>query len=182
MLIHPRTKPRIPWANERGSTRELAQGESRAWRVSIADIGRPAPFSALPGTDRILVVAAGEALLRIDGEESRLTVGESVAFPGEAEVSAVSLGDTALFLNLMMVRGQAEFDSRSLPPADEFAVPDRHDDVIVLLARGITSDGIEVEPGTLLMRATPGTPGAESSSTPVRLREPVRAHRFTRRR
>src|SRR5665811_1616202 len=60
--------PVIPWRNGGGVTREVvASGASVAsggsggsdprdfdWRISIADVSRPGPFSAFPGVDRVI--------------------------------------------------------------------------------------------------------------------------------
>ncbi|HEU4539125.1 MAG TPA: HutD family protein, partial [Polyangiaceae bacterium] len=60
--------PAQPWKNGGGTTREIAAmppdaGTSGfAWRVSVAEIARPGPFSAFPGVDRQIVLLAGEGV------------------------------------------------------------------------------------------------------------------------
>ena len=55
------------------------------------------------------MVADGEVLLRVDGDERRLVAGEAREFRGESEASAVAVGHPAQVVNLMVVRGSAEF-------------------------------------------------------------------------
>ena len=58
--------PPVPWKNGGGSTRELACWppgagmDSFAWRVSVATIARPGPFSAFPGVDRQIMLLEDE--------------------------------------------------------------------------------------------------------------------------
>lgn len=59
VIIDPEGKPRTLWANGRGTTRELARDPRGAWRLSVADLRDAAPFSALPGTDRLFIVLTG---------------------------------------------------------------------------------------------------------------------------
>src|SRR3546814_2561804 len=66
------------WRNVLGWTREIHAhrpdpGSDWAWRLSIAEIERDAPFSAFPGVDRELVLLHGNGLrLRFDDGESHL--------------------------------------------------------------------------------------------------------------
>ena len=51
----------VPWRNGGGVTREiLASGGSGSdgfdWRISIADVSEPGPFSAFPGFDRVITL------------------------------------------------------------------------------------------------------------------------------
>lgn len=183
LLIRPSASTRSAWANGRGYTRELTHDASRSWRLSIADIGREAPFSTLPGIDRTLVVAAGEVLLRVDGREHRLVTGEAVAFRGESDASAVAFGDTAHVVNLMSVRGAAEFDGHGARRAREVALPQTEDEIVLVLSHSLTLDGIPVEPGTVLVTASSDTTGAEHhpAAPSLHFPEPVIFYRLTRR-
>ncbi|WP_344566156.1 HutD/Ves family protein [Streptomyces axinellae] len=55
-------RPRMPWKNGSGSTREVAAqpvGSRLAdfdWRVSVADVGGDGPFSPFPGVDRVITL------------------------------------------------------------------------------------------------------------------------------
>lgn len=102
---------RTRWANGAGWTREIhaepaADGEGWDWRVSIAEVSEPSPFSAFPGVDRELVLLAG-AGLRLDFDD-----GESVdlrpphgrhRFAGERALTGIPDGPTQDF-NLMWRR------------------------------------------------------------------------------
>lgn len=78
--------PDVPWRNGLGTTREVHRDDR--WRLSIAAITGPGPFSAFPGVDRTFVVARGELTLTIAGRAHRLRAGDLLRFPGEAAVSA----------------------------------------------------------------------------------------------
>ena len=57
----------LPWKNGRGTTTELAlwppdsnfEGGEFDWRLSIAPVDEPGPFSSFPGVERILTVTQG---------------------------------------------------------------------------------------------------------------------------
>src|SRR3546814_1791648 len=62
------------WRNGLGWTREIHAhrpdpGSDWAWRLSIAEIERDAPFSAFPGVDRELVLLHGNGLRLRRSEE-----------------------------------------------------------------------------------------------------------------
>lgn len=105
-------QPVVPWRNGGGTTREVAiepVGGGTAnfrWRVSIARIETDGPFSVFPGVDRTLWLLEGGGMeLAIDGVPTHLTEQfASVAFPGEAILSARLLAGPTLDLNLMVDR------------------------------------------------------------------------------
>lgn len=102
-----------PWRNGGGSTAVIATGRhgSRAggdrvdwdWRLSLATIDRPGPFSRLPAVARHLaLVTGGPLLLRIAGREQPLSrSGAAVRFRGGDPVEALPGGLPAQVLNLM---------------------------------------------------------------------------------
>ncbi|MEY3358218.1 MAG: hypothetical protein RIR87_1277 [Actinomycetota bacterium] len=60
----------MPWANGRGTSYEVSRGGGEVWdwRVAIAPVVEPGPFSTLAGVDRHLVVLDEAPLaLTIDG-------------------------------------------------------------------------------------------------------------------
>jgi environmental stress-induced protein Ves len=66
----------MPWKNGLGVTREVARypesGEYE-WRISLATIRQPGPFSTFPGYLRnISVLEGGGMYLTIDGQRSAL--------------------------------------------------------------------------------------------------------------
>lgn len=94
------------WANGQGWTRELARspGTEWSWRLSLAESQGAAGFSALPGTERLLVLARGErlALDFEDGEDTVLDrVGAFARFSGARPVSGVPDAGGTEQLNLM---------------------------------------------------------------------------------
>ena len=179
-FIHPSTVPRTAWANGHGHTRELLRDASGSWRLSVAEIGERAPFSALPGRDRLLVVADGEVLLGVDGDERRLVAGEAREFPGESGASAVAVGQTAHVVNLMVMREAAEFRGSGPHRVREIEAPRGEDEIILLLWRGLTLDGQAVEPGTTLVGAWPAAGSHDDGPSPLlRFPEPVPVYRLT---
>ncbi|OKK08413.1 HutD-family protein [Streptomyces sp. CB03234] len=102
----------VPWKNGGGVTREIAAWPEGSgvdgfdWRVSLADVGADGPFSAFPGTERILTV--------VDGTGMGLTVArrhllaERYAprpFPGEVATHGRLLAGPVVNLNVMHRRG-----------------------------------------------------------------------------
>ncbi len=99
----------MPWANGRGSTKEIVThpiGDAWVWRLSLADVNEDGPFSMLPDTDRSLVVAAGKGMrLETDGCDAReVRTFESVSFAGDLPTRAVLLDGPVRDLNLMARR------------------------------------------------------------------------------
>jgi environmental stress-induced protein Ves len=115
----------MPWRNGRGSTTELlvspagASLETFDFRLSMAQLDGPAPFSAFPGIDRLLLMLEGRVRLEIEGTPSICCEPEqdAVRFGGEQAVTATPLGSepTATDLNLMIRRGRYRGALRQLP-------------------------------------------------------------------
>lgn len=87
----------VPWKNGRGVTRELAVWPPGAadgafdWRLSIAAVDEPGPFSEFPGVERILTVLRGAALVLTHEDaapRARLRRLEPYRFSGEWPTSA----------------------------------------------------------------------------------------------
>ncbi|WP_181435136.1 HutD family protein [Curtobacterium sp. MCBD17_019] len=100
-----------PWANGGGVTWELARGPSASprwdWRISIAAVEAPGPFSTLPGVDRTLVCLGPEPLaLTVADAVQIVPPFGSVTFTGEEAVAATSTTATR-DLNVMTRRGRA---------------------------------------------------------------------------
>lgn len=110
----------MPWKNGGGSTTELyvqppgAALDAFDWRLSLATIASPGPFSSFPGIDRslALVDGAGVELTIQTGEEQRLQClrggGEDycVQFAGEAQVAAQLLDGPTTDFNVMTRRSR----------------------------------------------------------------------------
>lgn len=102
-----------PWKNGGGSTTEIAIDPPGAsilefdWRISMATIAHDGPFSFFPGVDRTIALLDGAGVtLDIDGSRHALTESEaqSLAFPGEAAVSAFLHDGVSVDLNIMTRR------------------------------------------------------------------------------
>lgn len=105
----------MPWRNGGGITHEIAalpSGDGFAWRISLATIAEPGPFSTFPGCDRYLSLVEGRALqLALDGQDlATLGPGEAVWFAGEAAVGAALPAGSCRVLNLMLDRKLARAD------------------------------------------------------------------------
>lgn len=121
----------MPWANRLGSTLELAVSPPGAtiaamsWRISIATVTAPGPFSSLPGVDRVLLMLDDvDAVLRIDGRDARLRRFDQVAFSGDSDVALVSVSGPAHDLNLMTRRSSWLGRMRALDLADGVGATD----------------------------------------------------------
>jgi uncharacterized protein len=108
-----------PWKNGGGVTREIAAYPHGAgfdtfiWRVSLADVARPGPFSSFAGIDRTLVLLSGAGML-LDEAQGRTHALERpydiARFAGEAAVDARLIDGATRDFNLMIRRGAATGD------------------------------------------------------------------------
>lgn len=113
-LLTPADHRRVPWKNGGGVTTELAvepTSDGRfVWRVSIADVVEPGPFSAFPGYDRLIAVVEGDGMrLSVDGASpvERHRLDPAFAFPGEATVWCEPTAGPIRDVNLMLDRASA---------------------------------------------------------------------------
>jgi environmental stress-induced protein Ves len=105
--------PPTPWANGRGTTREMLRHCSSdgalICRVAVADVVAPGPFSLLPGVDRTLVLIAGKGFdLRCGERLITVRALEPVSFSGDEPFEAESVAGPSRDLNVMSGRGIAE--------------------------------------------------------------------------
>lgn len=114
----------VPWKNGGGLTREILKVPSGAtafdWRLSLASITAPGPFSAFDGYDRTLVLVRGDGVELDFGPRGRSTLrapGESIDFDGAWPAHCTLLGDPSTDLNLIVSRARAEAQTRILRPA-----------------------------------------------------------------
>jgi environmental stress-induced protein Ves len=105
-----------PWKNGGGVTREIAVFPAQAgfdtflWRVSVADVDAPGPFSRFAGIDRTLVLLAGGGMrLAVEhGMSLSLDAPLAVArFAGETAIDAELIDGPTRDFNLMVRRGKA---------------------------------------------------------------------------
>jgi environmental stress-induced protein Ves len=120
-VLHHDDYAQSRWKNGLGVTRtvdiapEGADFDTFAWRVSMANVGEPTPFSPLPGVDRWLMPIAGSGFeLTINGASYRPARGEVVHFSGDDEAAGGASGSGSRDLNLMVRRPHAAADLRTL--------------------------------------------------------------------
>jgi len=100
-----------PWRNGGGLTREVAAGSGAGgdfgWRVSLAEVEEPGPFSVFPEVDRtIVLLSAAGMVLQIEGDQRELVRWEPFRFPGEAATEAFLAAGPTADLNVMVRRGR----------------------------------------------------------------------------
>jgi hypothetical protein len=129
----------VPWRNGGGITREVVSaGGSGAqgfdWRISIADVNEPGPFSTFPGVERTITVVGGEGMdLVIDGVQHLLGLHEPLSFDGASRAWGSPLAGPVRDLNVMTSndRLSATVAIRDLSETRPIAVDGRQ--VLVLL-------------------------------------------------
>jgi environmental stress-induced protein Ves len=134
-----------PWKNGGGSTTEIAIAPQGAtfddfdWRISLATISQSGPFSTFAGIDRTLTLVSGPGVVLDVGNERQVALSErepTVAFPGEAQVTAtVSSGSTTDF-NVMTRRAVCRHQLERRDVRDFSTLERRSDITIVFLAEG----------------------------------------------
>jgi uncharacterized protein len=118
-IVSPERVPPQPWRNGGGVTRELfAWPSTLDWqvRVSVADIERDGPFSALPDVERwFAVVQGGGVALRFGGRREALgTDSGPLRFRGSEPPRCELLGGATRALNLMVRRRAGRASMRRL--------------------------------------------------------------------
>lgn len=99
-----------PWPNSCGVTRDVFRQTNAAggidWLVSIADLAEDAPFSHLPGIDRIFTLVSGDPVdLTLDADppmRCRLLVPS--CFPGDRPTRCTLRGGPGRALNVFVDR------------------------------------------------------------------------------
>ncbi|MBV8978013.1 MAG: HutD family protein [Alphaproteobacteria bacterium] len=105
----------VPWKNGGGTTREIAvfpPGSDFAtflWRLSIAEVTQPGPFSHFENIDRHFAVLAGRVRLVFPhGTQDCDAHSEPIVFAGETPCHATPLDGPVTDLNLMLRRGRVQ--------------------------------------------------------------------------
>ncbi|VTU13908.1 HutD/Ves family protein [Variovorax sp. RA8] len=132
-----------PWKNGGGTTQEIACWPPGAglsdfgWRVSIATIAAPGPFSVFAGIDRSIMLLEGEGvrLQSCDGRvDHRLDLPHRpFAFAGDVEIDCTLQGGASSDFNVMTRRGQWRAELQVLDGAARIA-PASHG--VLLALRG----------------------------------------------
>jgi environmental stress-induced protein Ves len=104
---------RMPWKNGAGETIEMlvsppgASFDSFDWRLSMAHVGAPGPFSLFPDVDRTLSVIAGAGLVLRLADQAPVTLDRHAtpfAFPGDIAVDSTLVDGPVDDLNVMTRR------------------------------------------------------------------------------
>lgn len=141
--------PLVPWRNGGGVTREIvASGGSGPdgfdWRISIADVSEPGPFSAFPGFDRVITLVEGGRMdLWVDGVAHVLGLHESLSFDGASQTSCSLPAGPTRDLNVMTRadRHSAVVSVRDLSETRPTAVSES--EVLVLLTGSAVVSGAD---------------------------------------
>lgn len=115
---------RMPWKNGAGETIEVVVSPASAglddfeWRISMASVPTPGPFSLFPGIDRTLSILEGDGLqLDIHGTGTVALTKASApfAFPADVPVHASLIRRPVADLNVMTRRRSHAHVVRRLP-------------------------------------------------------------------
>ncbi len=105
----------VPWKNGGGLTREILKvpPDTAAfdWRLSLATIATPGPFSAFDGCDRTLVLVRGAGVDLDFGPHGQSTLrapGQVAAFDGAWPTHCTLIDGPSTDLNLIVARARAE--------------------------------------------------------------------------
>jgi environmental stress-induced protein Ves len=144
-----------PWKNGAGLTREIAveppeaSSDDFAWRISVAEIARDAPFSVFSGVDRCIVLLRGRGMrLRSDDGAMDARLDEPLQpfrFAGDTPLSATLIDGPCADFNVMVRRAgwraevSAASEARPIEPAGA---------ALVFCARGEASVDADAQPGT----------------------------------
>lgn len=151
MQIFPAaTSHEIPWKNGLGTTRLVASAPGRSWefgwRLSLADVSAPGPFSSFPGIFRLMGILKGKLKLDVEGFPStELSAGDpAFAFPGDATTYAIPIDGPVQDINLM-------FDPSCFAATLEYApqgieLPSRDVARLVVALTPLTLNGEELAP------------------------------------
>ena len=109
----------VPWKNGGGITREILKvpPDTAAfdWRLSLATIEQPGPFSAFDGYDRTLVLVRGAGVELDFGSQGRAVLrapGQLAAFDGACSTSCTLIDGPSRDLNLIVSKARAESRAR----------------------------------------------------------------------
>ena len=144
----------MPWKNGGGTTYEImvepegASLDAFDWRISIAHVEAPGPFSRFPGIDRSIAVltGGGMTLLSAVGAPVSLDAGSPPwTFPGEAAIDCQLSGGATQDFNLMSRRQRIRHNLARLRIVTPSQLARSAPVTGICLASG---SGLEVKPAT----------------------------------
>lgn len=117
--------PPSPWKNGGGFTREIAlcaDDRGLIWRLSVADVERPGPFSLFEGKSRVLTVIEG-AGLRLVLQRSVIDArpGLPVRFSGDLPIDCVLVEGPVRDFNLIYDPARIQMSVERLGPGTHVA-------------------------------------------------------------
>lgn len=151
--------PHSPWKNRGGSTREIvcfppgAGMDSFAWRISVATIAQPGPFSAFAGIDRQIMLLDGDGVQLVADQagihHALQQRWQPFAFSGDVALDCTLLGGTSTDFNVMTRRGQwnASVQVIQAEPGRRVAPDSPAGLCMALDGRWSTTDAALLEPG-----------------------------------
>jgi environmental stress-induced protein Ves len=105
--LTPASYIRMPWANGRGTTIEIARADGPGgmlWRLSMAQVTEDGPFSIFPGVERNLTVISGPGFDLRGALSLRADPLVPVAFPGDVPLGAEGVAAPCEDVNVMTAR------------------------------------------------------------------------------
>jgi uncharacterized protein len=121
IVLHEEHYTAVPWKNGGGETREILKVPADAaefdWRLSLATIERPGPFSTFEDYDRTLVLVRGAGVELDFGAHGRAvlgTPGQLAAFDGAWATSCTLIDGPSSDLNLIISKTRTEAQTRLL--------------------------------------------------------------------
>jgi environmental stress-induced protein Ves len=135
---------RMPWKNGGGSTTEVAIAPANAtldnfdWRISMAHMATPGPFSRFPGIDRTLAILEGRGIHLCVADAPAVTLTRTSLphiFPGDADTRAALIDGPIDDLNAMSRRERYRHRMTHHRMDATIAVPP-YADVIAAMPRG----------------------------------------------
>lgn len=142
--------PVVPWRNGGGVTREVAVGGSGSdprdfhWRISIADVNAPGPFSPFPGVDRVITLVEGTRMdLVIDGVEHVLGLHEPLSFDGASQTSCTLPAGPTRDLNVMTHRNRQSAAVAIMDLSETRPIAVGGGQVLVLLTGSAVVEGVD---------------------------------------
>ena len=111
-LITAGSLPSMPWKNGGGTTREVLKFPASStidtfdWRISLAAVATPGPFSLFPEIDRTMIVTDGQGI-ELNDKDERIALrrsDEPFSFSGESPYRASLIDGPIADLNVMTRR------------------------------------------------------------------------------
>ncbi len=159
-ILHAADYPTQAWKNGGGLTREILKVPADAadfdWRLSLATIEAPGPFSNFAGYDRTLVLVEGAGVhLDFGARGSRVlrAPGELARFDGAWPTSCTLISGRSTDLNLMVARARARAQARVVTlTTPETVVTMDWEETLICCIHGTLRIDSEAGPGALLSK------------------------------